>query len=213
MSRITGPTCGLWLILCVGAASAASERNDTAQQRLRTPPLAAQVKTGDSNVVPALGSRRVATLMKGIDSATESLRPHVFPSRVLVFVSLTMPDSSLKALLKQSKAQSVSLVIRGVLPQGFRATAFRILSLLEDGPSPPHQGGFVISPEWFDTFHIQEVPAFVAVRAGRCVGNAPCGEQDYDIVRGNVSLNNALDQLTRGDNPEVVSSLLRSVKP
>lgn len=151
-------------------------------------------------------------LQGAIDIPSPSQNPNAAPTGVMVFVSLTMPESSLKALLKQSEIWGVPLVIRGVLPEGFAATAVKIQSLLQQAQQPPLQSGFAISPEWFETFDIKEVPTFVAVKDGRCLPKQPCNHNDYDIVRGNVSLPNALEQLAKGDNPDVVSRVLRRGK-
>lgn len=148
--------------------------------------------------------------MVDIHKPTEN--PNAAPTRVMVFVSLTMPKSSLKALLKQSEIWQVPLVIRGVLPDGFTATANTIQSLLQTNEKKPINSGFAISPEWFQTFNIQEVPTFVAVKTGRCLPKQPCSESDYDIVKGNVSLPDALEHLAKGDNPDVVRQVLQRRK-
>ncbi|HCH1455196.1 type-F conjugative transfer system pilin assembly protein TrbC [Vibrio parahaemolyticus] len=147
-----------------------------------------------------------------VDIPTPTENPNAAPTGVMVFVSLTMPKSSLKALLKQSEIWQVPLVIRGVLPDGFTATANTIQSLLQTNEKKPINSGFAISPEWFQTFNIQEVPTFVAVKPGRCLPKQPCSENDYDIVKGNVSLPDALEQLTKGDNPDVVRQVLQRRK-
>lgn len=70
--------------------------------------------------------------LRGITNIpTPTENPNAAPTGVMVFVSLTMPESSLKALLKQSEVWQVPLVIRGVLPDGFTATANTIQSLLQ----------------------------------------------------------------------------------
>ncbi|HBB9944288.1 type-F conjugative transfer system pilin assembly protein TrbC [Vibrio parahaemolyticus] len=147
-----------------------------------------------------------------IDTPTPTENPNAAPTGVMVFVSLTMPKSSLKALLKQSEIWQVPLVIRGVLPDGFTATANTIQSLLQTNEKKPINSGFAISPEWFQTFNIQEVPTFVAVKPGRCLPKQPCSESDYDIVKGNVSLPDALEHLAKGDNPDVVRQVLQRRK-
>lgn len=147
-----------------------------------------------------------------VDIPTPTENPNAAPTGVMVFVSLTMPKSSLKALLKQSEIWQVPLVIRGVLPDGFTATANTIQSLLQTNEKKPINSGFAISPEWFQTFNIQEVPTFVAVKPGRCLPKQPCSESDYDIVKGNVSLPDALEHLAKGDNPDVVRQVLQRRK-
>nr|AKN40400.1 IncF plasmid conjugative transfer protein TrbC [Vibrio sp. F12 FF_152] len=62
--------------------------------------------------------------LKGaVDIPQPTENPNAAPTGMMIFVSLTMPKPALKALLKQSEAWQVPLVIRGVLPQGFAATA------------------------------------------------------------------------------------------
>ncbi|MFS1886538.1 TrbC family F-type conjugative pilus assembly protein [Vibrio sp. 10N.261.54.E10] len=65
-------------------------------------------------------------LKRVIDIPEPTQNPKAAPTGVMVFVSLTMPEASLRALLKQSEQWQVPLVIRGVLPGGFPATARRI---------------------------------------------------------------------------------------
>ncbi len=149
-------------------------------------------------------------LKRVIDIPQPTQNPKAAPTGVMVFVSLTMPEASLRALLKQSEQWQVPLVIRGVLPSGFPATARRIQSLLKTHqPDPPIQSGFAINPEWFRTFSVTEVPTFVAIKPGKCLPKQPCNETDYDLIKGNLSIPDALNQLARGDNPEVVNAVLR----
>ncbi|MFS1904471.1 type-F conjugative transfer system pilin assembly protein TrbC (plasmid) [Vibrio lentus] len=149
-------------------------------------------------------------LERAIDIPKPTQNPKAAPTGVMVFVSLTMPDATLRALLKQSEQWQVPLVIRGVLPAGFPATARRIQSLLKTRqPDKPIQSGFAINPEWFRTFGITDVPSFVAVKPGRCLPKQACEESDYDLIKGNLSIPDALNQLTQGDNPDVVEEVLR----
>lgn len=149
-------------------------------------------------------------LERAIDIPEPKENPNAAPSGVMVFVSLTMPDATLRALLKQSEQWQVPLVIRGVLPSGFPATAKRIQFLLKtQDPKKPIQSGFAINPEWFRTFNVTQVPTFVAVKPGRCLPKQPCESSDFDRLTGNVSIPDALALLAQGDNPEVVAPLLR----
>ncbi|WP_172380012.1 type-F conjugative transfer system pilin assembly protein TrbC [Vibrio sp. Vb339] len=162
-------------------------------------------------------SRNVQDLIKeeslspllGIQKPTRN--PDQAPKGVMVFVSLTMPDTALKQLLMQSEHLGVPLVIRGVLPEGFPATAQRIESLIRSPNQAPIQSGFSISPDWFKQFDITKVPAFVSVKPGRCLPKQPCSTTDYDILYGNISLYQALDYLTTGDAQQNIPPLLRTL--
>ena len=139
--------------------------------------------------------------------------PHAAPKPMMVFVSLTMPDSTLRALLMQSEQFQVPLVIRGVLPEGFPATARRIQTLLKRVDSTQNiNSGFAISPEWFQRFNITEVPTFVIVKEGQCLPKQPCSGKDFDVVKGNVSISDALEQLAQGDNPDIVKNILEGIQ-
>ncbi|AIW17434.1 type-F conjugative transfer system pilin assembly protein TrbC [Vibrio tubiashii] len=163
-------------------------------------------------------SRKIQSLVKP-NALTELLNtpvptenPDSAPKGVMVFVSLTMPATSLKQLLRQSEKTGVPLVIRGVLPQGFPATTARISQLIGIKSKHPIQAGFSISPEWFRQFSIERVPAFVSVKDGRCLPKQPCSPKDYDIVYGNISLYQALDVLTQGDTGENARDILKRLE-
>ncbi|CAH7134581.1 putative conjugative transfer protein TrbC [Vibrio chagasii] len=137
--------------------------------------------------------------------------PDQAPKGVMVFVSLTMPKTALKQLLMQSEHLGVPLVIRGVLPEGFPATAKRIEALIRSPNKAPIQSGFSISPDWFKQFDIHHVPAFVSVKQNRCLPKQPCKASDYDILYGNISLYQALDYLAAGDAQQNIHPLLRTL--
>lgn len=162
-------------------------------------------------------SRKIQALVKeeslspllGIQKPTRN--PDQAPKGVMVFVSLSMPENALKQLLMQSEHLGVPLVIRGVLPDGFPATAKRIESLIRSPNKAPIKSGFSISPDWFKQFGITKVPAFVSVKPGRCLPEQPCTATDYDILYGNISLYQALDYLADGDAQQNVRPLLHTL--
>ncbi|ENM5770887.1 type-F conjugative transfer system pilin assembly protein TrbC [Vibrio mimicus] len=162
-------------------------------------------------------SRKIQALVKAerlsplLGRQRPTRNPDQAPKGVMVFVSLTMPDTALKQLLMQSEHLGVPLVIRGVLPEGFPATARRIESLLRSPDKAPIQSGFSISPDWFKQFDIGRVPAFVSVKPGRCLPEQPCKASDYDILFGNISLYQALDYLAAGDAQQNIPPLLRTL--
>ncbi|CAH6952717.1 conserved exported hypothetical protein [Vibrio chagasii] len=131
---------------------------------------------------------------------------------VMVFVSLSMPDNTLKQLLKQSQQYQVPLIIRGVLPEGMVPTASRIMHLLEaSDEGEATEGGFAISPQWFRQFNITHVPVFVAI--GNACNEASCPKSDYDMVHGNLSLPNALTILSQGDVGHIAKQVLNRSSP
>jgi len=145
-----------------------------------------------------------------LDIPEPTENPNAKPKGVMVFVSLTMPNIALKQLLHQSKELQIPLVIRGVLPQGFRGTLVRINKLLDQKNGKPIESGFAINQEWFDTFNIQSVPAFVTIKDGKCLPKSPCNSNDFDILYGNISMYDALEILKDGDAGDIPASILAS---
>ncbi len=129
-----------------------------------------------SQKIQALVKEESLSPLFGMQKTTRN--PDQAPKGVMVFVSLTMPDTALKQLLTQSEHLGIPLVIRGVLPEGFPATAKRIESLIRSPNQAPIQSGFSISPDWFKQFDITKVPAFVSVKSGRCLPEQPCSNAD-----------------------------------
>lgn len=131
---------------------------------------------------------------------------------VMVFVSLSMPDNTLKQLLKQSQQYQVPLIIRGVLPEGMVPTASRIMDLLEaSDEGEATDGGFAISPQWFRQFNITHVPVFVAI--GNACNETSCPKNAYDLVHGNLALPNALTILSQGDVGHIAKQVLNRSSP
>jgi len=90
-------------------------------------------------------------------------------SQILVFVSFSMPESSLKSLFKEAKDYNAVLIMRGLHEDSFVKTTQKLqgLGITVD-----------INPELFEKHHIKVVPTFISVRS------------DYPICRlkGNVTL-------------------------
>ncbi|APP09186.1 type-F conjugative transfer system pilin assembly protein TrbC [Vibrio harveyi] len=193
---------------------ALSQQTDTANQwqidQVQNQANAYKQQTLDaSQKIQALVKEESLSPLLGMQKPTRN--PNQAPKGVMVFVSLTMPDTALKQLLTQSEHLGIPLVIRGVLPEGFPATAKHIESLIRSPNQAPIQSGFSISPDWFKQFDITKVPAFVSVKPGRCLPEQPCSNADYDILYGNISLYQALDYLAMGDAQQNIHPLLRTL--
>jgi len=134
--------------------------------------------------------------------------PNESAKGVMVFVSLSMPDTSLRQLLMQSADLQVPLIVRGVLPTGFTGTVKRMNKLIKN-KNKPINSGFAINPQWFTQFGITQVPAFVAIKRGKCQAKQPCHPDDFDVIYGNVSLYDALNLLAQqGDVPDIAANAL-----
>lgn len=113
---------------------------------------------------------------------------------LLIFVSFSMPQQSLKAWLNQSRAAGGILVIRGLVDNSFKKTAAKVQKLI--GKTG---GGLEVDPTLFRRFHIKKVPAVVVVNghAPPCfnVSGCPFDTPPYDVIYGNVTLQRALMEI------------------
>ena len=116
---------------------------------------------------------------------------------LMVFISLSMPEATLKRLVSQAALAKASLLIRGLLNGSLRDTVARTQALLA-GQSV----AFQIDPQAFERYAITQVPSFVLVREG--ADGTPCGDggrgscappNDYVRLAGDVSLDYALGHI------------------
>jgi conjugal transfer pilus assembly protein TrbC len=136
-------------------------------------------------------------LARGFTGATGApALPGTTEPRLIVFISLAMPEATLARLVDQAARARAQLVLRGLSEGSLPRTAVRIQQLIGTRPVAVQ-----IDPRAFDRYAIQRVPAFVLARAG--VENTACsGEQcarsdDHVAAAGDVSLDYALAHFQR----------------
>lgn len=100
-----------------------------------------------------------------------------------VFVSLSMPKSRLIDLLQETKIYGGILVLRGLKNNSYKDTADFMQSIIEVA-----QAGLIIDPTLFEKYDVNKVPTFVL--------NDPAIKK-YDKAVGNVSLNYALEEMSK----------------
>ena len=102
---------------------------------------------------------------------------------MLVFVSFSMPEASLKQLAEESKKIPITFIMRGLVNNSFIETSQRLnkLNLVVD-----------INPELFDHYHIDCVPVFISLSRNQEVGR----------IIGNVSLRYAWEKLNNTQNKQ-----------
>jgi len=99
-------------------------------------------------------------------------------SKILVFVSFSMPKASLTALSKDAEKYDAVLVKRGLKGDSFKDTQTAFQALGEE-----ERSGIEINPDLFETYQIKQVPVFVRVKS------TPEGDlQEIGRLSGNVSL-------------------------
>lgn len=122
----------------------------------------------------------------------------------LVFISFSVPEESLRALLRDAVRTGSPLVLRGMVDNSMKRTMERIGELLGngksdkdvvDGPAP----SLAVDPTLFERFAVDKVPTFVLPleTAAPCTPS-DCPVPDHLKLAGDVSLAYALDVMARG---------------
>lgn len=116
---------------------------------------------------------------------------------LMAFVSFSMPEDSLKAILEQVDRVGGTVLLRGLLNNSFKDTATVVAGLVEENGA-----GFGVDPKLFAKYDITAVPAFVVP-----------GGDDFDKISGNLSLSAALEALANeGGNPQAARHLLAKLR-
>lgn len=118
-------------------------------------------------------------------------------NRVMVFISFSMPDESIKKAIQDAKKIDGVLVLRGFYNGSYQETAQRIYKLGEK------VGNIQIHPDAFKKYQVKTVPTVVMVEEQQLkVGEDGCALPDsYIAVAGDVPLSYALEQFIKsGDD-------------
>lgn len=109
-------------------------------------------------------------------------------SNVLVFVSFSMPEVSIKGWMKEAEKIGAPVVIRGLVNNSFKATIQKMTELAKD-----HHGGVQLDPTLFQKYQINQVPAVVVTTTEDTWPNER--PEEYIKVYGDVHLDYALKKI------------------
>lgn len=120
-------------------------------------------------------------------------------AEVIVFMSLSASAESWRQWSREAARIGAPLVLRGLAPDGFRATVKRIGRHLE------RDGGAAIDPRLFRLFDITVIPAVAVVPGGvppcqtrGCLSDAAPA---HDRIAGNIGLRAALKAIAEEGGP------------
>ena len=139
-----------------------------------------------------------------LDSSSSMISPDsplTIPTsaQLLIFISFSMPEESLKALAKQAKKVGGVLVLRGLVDNSVKKTLAKIVAVF----GKEELNGLTIDPLGFQDFGIKAVPAIVVTESSK----------KFDIIYGDVSLYYALKKVVdEGEMSLLANSYLRSLK-
>lgn len=120
-------------------------------------------------------------------------------SPVLIFVSFSMPKTSLKQWMEQAEQIHSGVVIRGLVHNSFKETIQQMAELVKD-----NHGGLELDPTLFQQYHINKVPAVVVRKTNACLPNQTCLD-NYHVIYGDVTLDYALNKIA--DQQDDISTL------
>lgn len=108
---------------------------------------------------------------------------------IIIFVSFSMPDNSVEAILHDAKKVGANVLIRGLLNDSFQKTFKKIAKLNVNSGG----NGVELNPVLFKELNIKSVPAVVVMSDSSCLTKHNCQlSSQLDIVTGNISLEAAL---------------------
>lgn len=110
---------------------------------------------------------------------------------ILIFVSFSMPNESIKGWINDAEKIHAPVLIRGLVNNSFKETTKKMIVLSED-----NHGGVQLDPQLFKALDIKQVPAVVVTKNIQCVTTKTCGGT-YDVVSGDVHLEYALEKIVR----------------
>lgn len=105
-------------------------------------------------------------------------------SPLVIFISFSMPDKSIKAILDDGSKVNAPVVIRGLVDHSFKKTLEKIYSITKN---PAHS--IQIDPESFKRYGISQVPAYLLRE--NCAQDKDCLEKTH-IIYGDIVLENVL---------------------
>ena len=135
-------------------------------------------------------------------------------SQLLVFLTLSMPDASLKEWVAATHDASGTAMIRGFHQNKLSSTIHQISEIHSDDEL---QGGFQVDPSTFRHFGITAAPTVIILADPL----PPCKSQgcvddripQFDIIRGNTTLDYAIQRLaTEGNAAHMAGQYLSALR-
>lgn len=116
-----------------------------------------------------------------------------------IFVSLSMPETSLRLLVAQAERSGATLLLRGLKANSMKQTLEAVQSMIGE-----RNVSWQIDPEAYARYSVRHTPTFVLTKSGITTDNnsATCGASciaanAFYSVAGDVSLDYALDAMVR----------------
>ena len=123
--------------------------------------------------------------------------------QLLIFVSLSMPEQSLKLWAQQAEKIKGKLLLKGFVDDSLQATIDETLRIFKEP-----KADFLVHPEAFEKFNIDKVPAVVIANPDNCLED-DCPVPAFDVVYGDTSLEDALNKIaSSGEHTQAIAKEL-----
>ena len=125
------------------------------------------------------------------------------PGDILIFVSFSMPETSLRQWSKQAQRFHATLIVRGLVNGSFAQTQARMFTLF--GDEKESKNGMVLEPRLFADYQITQVPAVVVRNTAiTCPMTQNCPHvYPFDVLMGDIGLEEALAVMARENDHEM----------
>ena len=133
---------------------------------------------------------------------------------LFIFISLSMPQATLRRLVEQAAHARASVFVRGFSGNSLRTTVAQVQELIGH-----RDVAIQIDPQAFERFGVERVPSFVLVRDSTrpvsCASGICAPAEAFLRTTGDVSLDYALEYMQRRapSFAKVAASFLRRVRP
>jgi conjugal transfer pilus assembly protein TrbC len=165
--------------------------------QVATPPDAARRAALDpERLLKPVQGRAVdlAAVARGFDATGAAAAAQALAQgpQLLVFVSLSMPEGSLRRLVDQAEQVRARLILRGLKDGSMVKTAAAVRQLLGN-----RKASIQIDPQAFDRFGVNQVPTFVLLKDGtqaqRCADTSCVPPASFAEVAGDATIEYALE--------------------
>ncbi len=188
-------------------------------------PLPALPNLGHLDYLLKAAPRKPIDVLDLAQQGKQLMHPHAdsnedrYQTRVLVFVSSSLPDQTILNYLRQTQRIGGAVVFRGLINnrmQDMRDYLARQLTALSEASDEPHtiEPSILIDPTLFRRFNIDQAPVTVVTRSDikPCISDQKphgCPTPVYDAVSGDVSLGWALGLISRQSDSKALKASLR----
>lgn len=129
-----------------------------------------------------LAAGLVVVLAARAEDAPQGTQVGSTENELAYFLSASVPEKEQAILMKAAEAQNIPVYFRGLVGDSMEQTAKYMMYMV----TTYKVRGVQIDPVRFERYGVKQVPALVK----------KCGDH-FDIVYGNVALNQALDMIDR----------------